>query len=91
MALTEDEKALLEQLTKKSKEADAEKDFEIEVYSKDGHGARIPFSQGKKWLYQNFGIGDSPEAPAEGAPEGEPAKDENVHYFGRQQKKAVGE
>jgi hypothetical protein len=87
MALTDDEKSLLEQLTQKSKEADAEKDFEIEVYSKDGHGARIPFSHGKKWLFDNFGIGEA-EAPAEGAEGAASEKGaDNVSYFGRQQRK----
>jgi hypothetical protein len=62
MPLTPDERKLLEELTAKANSPDAE-DFEIEIFSGD-KGARIPFSQGAKWLHETFGIGDAPAAPA---------------------------
>jgi hypothetical protein len=64
MGLSADEKKLLEELTAKAKEPDAE-DFEIEVYDTNaGKGARLPFSKGAKWLFDTFGIGDAPAAAA---------------------------
>lgn len=63
MGLTDDEKSLLEELTRKSEEPDADEDYEIEIFAGD-KGARVPFSKGKKWLFETFGIGDPPEAPA---------------------------
>jgi hypothetical protein len=93
--LTEEEQSLLDELTKRSQEPDGADDFEIEVYSKDGHGARIPFSRGSKWLYDNFGIGDAPEVKApksdKAAKPAQTGDADASHYFGRQQKKAVGE
>lgn len=62
MALTDDERTLLDKLTKKSQEPDAP-DHEIEIYdTKKGVGARVPFSQGAKWLFETFGIGEAPKA-----------------------------
>jgi hypothetical protein len=50
-------------------------DFEIEIYSPSGHGARVPYSKGRKYLQENFGIDlDEVEKPggdatdANGAP-----------------------
>lgn len=64
MALSADEKKLMEELLAKSKEPDAD-DFEIEIF--DGSkGARIPFSQGSKWLFETFGIGEGPPPPPAG-------------------------
>ncbi len=60
MGLNADEKKLLEELTRRSQEPDAD-DFEIEIWD-GGKGARVPFSQGSKWLFDNFGIGSAPEA-----------------------------
>lgn len=68
MGLTADEKKLLDQLSAKANEPDHE-DFEIEIF--DGaKGARVPFSQGAKWLFETFGIGEPP-APAASADGGE--------------------
>jgi hypothetical protein len=64
MALTADEQKLLDELTQKSKEPDADADFEIEIFSGD-RGARIPYRHGEKWLRDNFGIG-LPDADADG-------------------------
>lgn len=55
MALTDEEKAQLEALTRKSQEPDPAEDFEIEIF--DGtRGARIPYSKGRSFLQQHFGI-----------------------------------
>jgi hypothetical protein len=68
MGLSADEKKLLEELTAKAKEPDAP-ESEIEIW--DGSkGARVPFSQGSKWLFDNFGIGEAP-APPEGGQGGD--------------------
>jgi hypothetical protein len=65
MGLTSDERKLLDELNEKAKQPDAAADFEIEVYN-EGKGARLPFSQGRKWLMENFGIG-ADETSDEGA------------------------
>jgi len=88
MALTADEKKLLEELTEKSKTADPDEAFEIEVYdTANGRGARIPYSQGKKWLFENLGLGSDPNPPD---PKGEGKEGDKdgakVGYFGRGQK-----
>lgn len=86
MALTSEEKSLLDELTRKSQEPDADEEFEFEIYdTKTGRGARIPFSKGKNWLFDNFGIGEA-SAPksdgAEGQGEGEEPKPKST-YFNR--------
>jgi hypothetical protein len=61
--LTADEKKLLDELAAKEA-ADEDDDFEIEVYDTTaGRGARLPMSQGRKWLFDNLGIGDDPNPP----------------------------
>jgi hypothetical protein len=63
VGLSADEKQLLEELTARAAEPDAEDDWELEIF--DGtKGARIPISKGAKWLFDNFGIGDAPAPPA---------------------------
>jgi hypothetical protein len=85
MALTADEKKLLDELTEKSKAEDPDEDFEIEVYdTANGRGARVPFKQGKKWLFENLGLGENPNPPAEGDGKEGDKKDHKVGYFGRQ-------
>jgi hypothetical protein len=55
MALSDEEKATLEALTKKANEPDTSDDFEIEIY--DGQrGARVPYSKGRGYLQTHFGI-----------------------------------
>lgn len=88
--LNDDEKKLLDELTARANEPDADDDFEIEVYDTSaGKGARIPFSKGKNWLFDTFGIGEAPAAPEGGgdggaggdAPPAGPAGGKG--YFGR--------
>jgi hypothetical protein len=95
MALTDDERTLLEKLTEKAKAPDAP-DHEIEIYdTKSGKGARIPFSQGSKWLFETFGIGEAPKAPegdagkpagSSGAGSGSSGSSGSVSYFGNARK-----
>jgi hypothetical protein len=98
MALTDDEKSLLEKLTAKANAPDKD-DFEIEIYdTKAAKGARLPFSQGAKWLYDTFGIGDAPAAPAgqqgagaAGGDQGAAGGDQGakpITYFGGQRRGA---
>jgi hypothetical protein len=71
VALTDDEKSILEKLTAKAKEPEHGNDHEIEIYdTKSGKGARIPFSAGASWLYSTFGIGEAPAAGGEGKDKG---------------------
>jgi hypothetical protein len=37
-------------------------DFEIEIFTPEGHGARLPYSKGRAYLQQHFGI-DLDETP----------------------------
>lgn len=48
-------------------------DFEVEIYSPEGHGARVPYSKARTYLQQNFGI-DLDEMPK---PDGDPNADPN--------------
>ncbi|HEX8762899.1 MAG TPA: hypothetical protein VF733_04035 [Candidatus Saccharimonadales bacterium] len=45
-------------------------DFEIEIFTPEGHGARLPYSRGKSYLQEHFGIdiGDPPSDPNAGNP-----------------------
>jgi uncharacterized protein YcbX len=70
-------------------QADApdEDDFDVEIWEGD-KGARVPYSKGRSWLSQTFGIdlGDPPAAD-DGAdkPAGKdaPPADDGVRRFGR--------
>jgi hypothetical protein len=42
-------------------------DFEIEIFSPEGHGARLPYSRGRAYLQQHFGI-DLDESPTQTEP-----------------------
>jgi hypothetical protein len=92
--LTDDERKLLDELTARASEPDADDDFEIEVYDTSaGKGARMPFSRAASWLHANLGIGEAPapdsaagEPPAAkpGTPAGEtPGTPGTPGYFGR--------
>lgn len=60
MALSDEEKAQLDALTKKANEPDADDDFEIEIY--DGQkGARVPYRKGRGYLQEHFGIDLDPD------------------------------
>lgn len=66
MGLNADEKKLLEELSARASEPDADDDYEIEIYDTSaGKGARVPYRTGKGWLHSVFGIG-TPDAPATG-------------------------
>jgi hypothetical protein len=65
MALTADEQALLDELTAKASQPDADDTFEVEIFSGD-RGARLPYNRASKWLSDNFGIGDLTAAAAAG-------------------------
>lgn len=62
--LTKDEQAILDDLTKRAAEPDAE-DFEVEIYDTNaGRGMRLPFSQARAKAYEWFGIGEAPAEPS---------------------------
>jgi hypothetical protein len=64
MALSKDEQAQLDALTKKATEPD--EDFDIEIWDETGAGAKVPYSKGRSWL-NKFGI-DLPTEPPETEP-----------------------
>lgn len=70
MGLSADEKKLLEELTRRSQEPDADDDFEIEIFN-GTKGARLPFSKGKGWLEKELGIVLDTAPPAAGAGDGQ--------------------
>jgi hypothetical protein len=85
--LTDEEKKLLAELTAREAEGD-EEDFEVHVWNGE-KGATLPVSKAKSWLYDNFGIGDPPAAPAGdgggqgGKPKADPKPPERKGgYFG---------
>jgi hypothetical protein len=96
MALSKDEQAQLDALTRKASEPD--EDFDIEIWDETGAGAKVPYSKGRSWL-NKFGIDLPVEAP-ESEPEPEPKTPKarkqpgpstsNVtqRYFGKDQGKA---
>jgi hypothetical protein len=92
VALNEDEKKLLQELTDRANAPDEDDDFEIEVYdTAAGKGARIPYRKGSGWLHEVFGIGTPPAAAAppedETPPKGAGKGAEGGAYFGRGAKK----
>jgi hypothetical protein len=94
--LSADEQSLLDELTAKASQPDADDDWELEIF--DGaKGARLPISKAGNWLYQNFGIGDPPASAAPAASDGGQGADggqgdggargkapERKSYFGKQ-------
>lgn len=82
--LTDDEARALKDLQAKA-DAPDEEDFDIEIFDGD-KGARVPYSKGRSWLKQTFGIdvGDAPAADAEeGGADDKPAEPVNKKAFGR--------
>lgn len=68
MGLNADERKLLEELQQRAAEPDEDDDYEIEIYDTGaGKGARIPYRKGAGWLHTVFGIGEPPQAHADGA------------------------
>jgi hypothetical protein len=83
--LTPEKRAELEALLA-ADDADGEDDYEIEI--RDGDKAtRIPYSKGRSWLQQHFGIDLDPEPEPEEPPakggKTPPADDGKVTRFGR--------
>lgn len=66
MALSKDEQDQLDALTAKASEPDSDDDYEIELFTPEGHGARVPYRKGRSYLQTHFGIDLDPD-PAEGA------------------------
>ena len=67
MALTPEQQEQLDELNRLSQEPDDDEEYEIEIYSSDGSGARLPYKKGKSWLQKTFGI-DMGDAPAAAEP-----------------------
>lgn len=68
----------------------AENDFEVEIWNERGQGARVPFSKGRQWLADAFGIDLAPAA--DDKDKGDAGKQDaktNVRpaHFGGQQRK----
>jgi hypothetical protein len=63
MALTEDEKATLAALQAKENEPDDDDNEPVEVWDKDGNGARLSHKHGKKWLIDHGFIPDDTPPP----------------------------
>lgn len=66
-------------------------DFEVEIWNERGQGARVPFSKGKSWLAEAFGIDlEPPKADAPKADQKTPADDGKVRpaHFGGQRRTA---
>jgi hypothetical protein len=74
--LTDDERNLLDELTARAAEPDAD-DYEVSVWNGD-KGVTLPVSKAAAWLHEHFGIGDAPAAPSESGagepPAGKPGK-----------------
>lgn len=73
--LTADEKRLLDELSAKA--AAEDEDYEVWIKNEKGQETRVPFSQGRNWLRDAFGIGAEPAAEGtegEGG-EGDPPAD----------------
>jgi hypothetical protein len=74
--LTDDEQKLLDELTARASEPDAD-DYEVSVWNGD-KGVTLPVSKAAAWLHEHFGIGDAPAAPstsdAGDPPAGKPGK-----------------
>lgn len=69
--LSKEERAELERRLAEDDQAD--EDFEVEI--RDGDKAtRLPYSRGRSWLQEHFGIDLPPMVEGEDEDEGEPAK-----------------
>lgn len=75
MGLTDDEKATLAALQAKENEPDDDDMGEVEVWDKDGNGARLKHKHGKAWLIAHGFVPDDtqpPEDPPESDPKDKP-------------------
>lgn len=68
MGLTAEEKEALAALQAKEKEEDFDPDDYVEVWDKDGNGARMRHSHGKKWL-QDHGFLAPDESSSDKGPD----------------------
>lgn len=71
-------------------DAAAENDFDVEIWNEKGQGARVPFSKGRQWLADAFGIDlDPPAADAgkDGAGKSDPKTNVRPAHFGGQTRK----
>jgi hypothetical protein len=56
-------------------EPDEDDEYEIEIYSPKGHGARLPYRKGKGFLAEHFGIdADSLPKPGDDKSTGKPTR-----------------
>lgn len=63
MALSKDEQDQLDALTAKAQQADEDDDNEpIEIWDKEGNGARLPAKHGREWL-ESHGFVAARKAP----------------------------
>lgn len=94
MGLSDEEKTLLEQLTKKSQESEGDDDFEVEWWEEDDkgnrRGGRVPWKTGKSIYGKHFPdlFGEKPAPGKESGTgkegEGEGGTDPtSKKYFGR--------
>jgi hypothetical protein len=90
--LTADQEKMLADLQALAEAPDAD-DFEVEVYDTGkGRGARIPYSRAAKWLRDELGIGEDPDAGTTADPDEKTGKagkggeggQVREGYFGRQ-------
>jgi hypothetical protein len=56
--LTKEEQDLLDELTQRASEPDAD-DYEVPIWNGD-KGVTLPLSKAAAWIHENFGIGDAP-------------------------------
>lgn len=80
--LTAEERAELQR--KLDEDAATADDFEVEIWNERGQGARVPFSKGKNWLAEAFGIDLEPPKPkADETPKADDGKVKPVHFGGQ--------
>lgn len=59
-------------------------DFEVELWNERGQGARVPFSKGKAWLAEAFGIDlDPPKTDPKTEPKADDGKVRPAHFGGQ--------
>jgi hypothetical protein len=86
--LTPEQQKQLDELAALRDAPDESSDFEIEIWSGDGNGARVPYSKGRTWLQKNFGIDLDPPADPQTDPNAPPDPEAGKQrpsgkYFGK--------
>lgn len=73
----DEERALIEKhrAGKKDAQRKADDQLEVELWNERGQGTRVPYSKGRKWLQDNFGI-DLDDEPVQDdeTPDDQPGK-----------------